>query len=65
MLRLEKLKARPVDGVVPEGNFYVTTISVGQPVQEFQIIFDTGAGYTLLPHRACHDPACLEHARYS
>jgi hypothetical protein len=47
------------------GSSYVGNITIGDPPQEFQVVFDTASGHVLLPHRACKSPACLEHRRYS
>merc|ERR1719478_117444 len=60
-VRLERVKAR---GNSP-ATFYLGKLAVGQPPQEFKVLFDTSSGHVLLPHRACKSAACLEHKRYS
>lgn len=46
-------------------SFYIARIAVGSPPQELRVIFDTGAGSVLLPHRACKSEACQTHRRFS
>jgi len=66
VLPLEKAGARAsASGRVARGSFYLAKVSVGQPAQELRVMFDTGSGHVLLPHRACKSPACLQHRRYS
>jgi len=60
---LERVHARAVGNV--DASFYVGTVFVGHPPQELKVIFDTSSGHVLLPHRACSQPTCLEHRRYS
>jgi len=48
-----------------EASFYVGEISVGSPAKTLSVVFDTASGNVILPHRACKDPACMEHRRYS
>jgi len=48
-----------------QGDFYVGHMSVGQPEQEFSVLFHTLSGHVMLPHIACHQPACNEHTAYS
>jgi ribosomal protein L32 len=51
--------------VLPEVSFFVGHVSVGQPRQDLQVLFDTSSGHVILPHRACKSKACVEHHRYS
>jgi hypothetical protein len=60
---LKRVHARAIGNV--DASFYVGSVFVGQPPQELKVIFDTSSGHVLLPHRACSQPACLEHHRYS
>jgi len=60
-IHLERVKARGGNAAT----FYVGKLAVGQPPQEFKVLFDTSSGHVLLPHRACKSLACLEHKRYS
>jgi len=66
-VRLEKVGALPPAGS-PETSaesFFVGNISVGRPPQQLRVLFDTGSGAVLLPHKACNSPACVAHRRYS
>lgn len=66
VLPLKKVHARSLNhSADTEAHFYVGSISVGQPAQEFEVVFDTSSGHILLPHRGCESKACLEHRRYS
>jgi len=60
-IHLERVQARGDSGAT----FYVGKLLVGQPAQEFKVLFDTSSGHVLLPHKACKSKACLEHKRYS
>jgi len=60
-VHLERVKAR---GSSP-ATFYLGKLSVGQPAQEFKVLFDTSSGHVLVPHKACKSSACVEHHRYS
>mmetsp|Transcript_32794 Transcript_32794/g.78444 ORF Transcript_32794/g.78444 Transcript_32794/m.78444 type:complete len:528 (+) Transcript_32794:67-1650(+) len=46
---------------------YSGVLSVGQPAQEFRVVFDTGSGNIILPAAECHSEACLmpHRKRYS
>lgn len=59
-VHLERVKARGNSGAT----FYVGKLAVGQPAQEFQVLFDTSSGHVLLPHGVCKSPACMEHKKY-
>mmetsp|Transcript_106615 Transcript_106615/g.344013 ORF Transcript_106615/g.344013 Transcript_106615/m.344013 type:complete len:429 (+) Transcript_106615:83-1369(+) len=67
VVRLRRVEARRVPGrPVHSGEaFYVGNVSVGQPPQQLEVLFDTASGHLLLPHRACKSRACREHRRYS
>merc|ERR1719399_330156 len=43
---------------------YYGKITVGQPQQEFLVVFDTGSGNLLLPGKECTDEACTSHKRF-
>merc|ERR1719359_2448550 len=60
-VKLERVKAR---GGNP-ATFYIGKLAIGQPPQEFKVLFDTSSGHVLVPHKACKSLACLEHKRYS
>jgi len=44
---------------------YSGPIRVGQPAQEFRVVFDTGSGHVVLPAVECESEACLTHRRYN
>merc|ERR1719337_387390 len=60
-VHLERVHAR---GGSP-ATFYIGKLAIGQPRQEFKVLFDTSSGHVLVPHKACKSAACLEHKRYS
>jgi len=60
-IHLERVKAHGDSGAT----FYVGKLAVGQPAQEFKVLFDTSSGHVLLPHLACKSKACIEHKRFS
>jgi len=43
---------------------YYGKIAVGEPAQEFLVVFDTGSGNLLLPGKDCSDEACTSHKRF-
>lgn len=43
---------------------YYGTVSLGDPPQAFQVVFDTGSGNVVLPTVKCPDEACEKHRRY-
>ncbi|CAJ1417629.1 unnamed protein product, partial [Effrenium voratum] len=45
-------------------HFYVGNLKVGDPGQDFQMLFDTASGHVMVPHAACKSPACLKHRRF-
>lgn len=44
---------------------YVGHLQVGNPPQEFRVLFDTGSGNLLLPSIRCDDAPCLKHKQYN
>jgi len=43
---------------------YYGIVTVGEPPQEFQVVFDTGSGNLIVPGAACQSQACLSHRRF-
>lgn len=43
---------------------YYGSIFVGQPTQNFTVVFDTGSGHLFLPDASCKDQVCMKHGRY-
>jgi len=62
-VELEKRRSIGTNGI--EAVFYVANVTVGHPAQQMEVMFDTGSGTILLPHRACQSTACQHHRRYS
>jgi len=44
---------------------YSGTVSIGNPAQEFRVVFDTGSAHIVVPSSDCTNETCLEHRRYS
>lgn len=43
---------------------YFGKIMLGNPPQEFTVVFDTGSGNLLIPSKQCKDEACTSHKRF-
>mmetsp|Transcript_10038 Transcript_10038/g.22039 ORF Transcript_10038/g.22039 Transcript_10038/m.22039 type:complete len:442 (+) Transcript_10038:127-1452(+) len=43
---------------------YYGKVSIGNPPQDFVVVFDTGSGNLLLPSKQCADEACKSHKRF-
>jgi len=43
---------------------YFGEIGVGNPKQQFTVVFDTGSGNLMLPSSFCKNNACTMHRRY-
>merc|ERR1740117_938394 len=52
-------------GVGTGQSFYIGNVSVGYPPQKMRVLFDTGSGHVLLPHKVCKAKACKAHRSYS
>merc|ERR1719502_66699 len=61
--RLRRRRSRSKSKVVHASEYY-GKIAVGNPPQEFLVVFDTGSGNLLLPGKECSDEACTSHKRF-
>ncbi|CAD7942233.1 unnamed protein product [Amoebophrya sp. A120] len=52
------------EATVPVAQFY-GTVTVGNPPQEFEVVFDTGSGNLVIPSDYCVEEACTVHHRFS
>jgi len=43
---------------------YWGSISIGNPAQQFNVIFDTGSGNLIIPGESCSGPGCDVHKKY-
>ncbi|XP_010189735.1 PREDICTED: gastricsin-like [Mesitornis unicolor] len=46
-------------------SFYFGEISIGDPPQNFLVLFDTGSANLWVPSTYCQAPACVNHARFN
>jgi len=40
-------------------------ISLGNPAQDFRVVFDTGSGHVVIPLSLCKDESCVKHRQYN
>mmetsp|Transcript_122226 Transcript_122226/g.328325 ORF Transcript_122226/g.328325 Transcript_122226/m.328325 type:complete len:520 (-) Transcript_122226:57-1616(-) len=43
---------------------YSGILHVGNPPQDFRVVFDTGSAHLVVPSAGCHSETCLAHRRY-
>lgn len=43
---------------------YYGKVAIGQPPQEFLVVFDTGSGNLVIPSKQCTDEACVTHKQF-
>ncbi|XP_009979176.1 PREDICTED: gastricsin-like [Tauraco erythrolophus] len=46
-------------------SFYFGEISIGTPLQNFLVLFDTGSANLWVPSTSCQTPACVNHDRFN
>eukprot|EP00929_Paragymnodinium_shiwhaense_P089605 TRINITY_DN4975_c0_g4_i2.p1 TRINITY_DN4975_c0_g4~~TRINITY_DN4975_c0_g4_i2.p1 ORF type:complete len:562 (-),score=136.74 TRINITY_DN4975_c0_g4_i2:103-1761(-) len=63
-LRHGRSRVRQRSGVVHK-TAYWGTMSIGNPPQEFKVIFDTGSGNLIVPSKVCQSAGCNPHKKYS
>merc|ERR1719262_1998974 len=64
-LRRDSVPVRRKGEIVSYKTSYSGLIKVGQPAQEFRVVFDTGSGHVVLPSIECKSKTCLAHRRYN
>lgn len=63
-LRREAVPVKRKGVVVAHKASYSGAMSLGQPAQEFMVVFDTGSGHVIVPAQECESATCLKHQRY-
>ncbi|CAK0846823.1 unnamed protein product [Prorocentrum cordatum] len=56
---------RRADARVIHKTAYFGTVTIGDPKQSFEVVFDSGSGNLLVPASDCESDACLLHSRYN
>lgn len=63
-LKRQHMPLHSQDGVVQHRSAYYGQVSIGQPAQSFQVVFDTGSGHLVLPSMLCRAPTCRKHRQF-
>merc|ERR1719311_644967 len=63
-LQRQQMALHSQGGVMHYKSAYYGKVSVGEPPQEFEVVFDTGSGHLVLPSTMCHSAVCKKHRRY-
>lgn len=64
-LRRESVPVVRMGKVASFRTSYSGTMNVGNPPQEFRVVFDTGSGHVVLPSIDCSTPTCEVHSQYN
>lgn len=63
-LTRESIPVRRNNQTVSYKTSYSGLISLGQPAQDFRVVFDTGSGHIVVPSIDCVNETCKMHKRY-
>lgn len=63
-LQRQQMPLHSVGGVIHYKSAYYGTVTVGEPPQPFEVVFDTGSGHLVLPSTMCSSPTCKKHRQY-
>jgi len=64
-LRRESVPVRRQGKVVSFRTSYSGVINIGNPPQEFRVVFDTGSGHVLVPSIDCLSESCEVHEKFN
>mmetsp|Transcript_24596 Transcript_24596/g.47922 ORF Transcript_24596/g.47922 Transcript_24596/m.47922 type:complete len:499 (-) Transcript_24596:69-1565(-) len=64
-LERQQYPQHDTEGMPQHKSAYYGNISIGDPPQMFEVVFDTGSGHLIIPHAACKSATCQAHRRYS
>jgi saccharopepsin len=65
VLKRESVPIRRHGTIVSFKTSYSGVISVGQPAQDFRVVFDTGSAHVVVPAATCDSEACVGKKRYN
>lgn len=65
-LHRQEIPLHSKGGIVHHKSAYYGTVQIGgpNPVQSFDVVFDTGSGHLVLPSTFCRSETCRMHRRY-